>query len=319
MILILRILKMAGQNIYRNGLVSLVAVLVITFLFVIFNGLLFANSFEKAALDVVNSRLDLAINFVDDISESKVIAIERDLLVNFPEIREMTFISSKKAFANFVENFGEANRQLSTWLAANTKTSPLPATLVISADATLHAEIIKFLDASSYSNLFNLDSLSAGALAITAADKIIALDRTLSRISFVATIVFSALAILIIVAVLRLAIFSRGMEIGIMRLVGATKQFIRMPFILEGIFFGFAASLVGAIVFFTGLSQFDPTVFIGGNYGGIGEILATTIENFGDNFALILAWQILAAIAIGTFASFIATRKYLNSREVVFS
>jgi len=319
MILILRILKMAGQNIYRNGLVSLVAVLVITLLFVIFNGLLFANSFQKSALDVVNSRLDLAINFTDDIAENKVVAIERDLLATFPEIREMTFISSKKAFANFVENFGEANRELSMWLAANTGTSPLPATLVISANAELHAGIIKFLDESSYSRLFNLDSPATGTLVVTAADKIIALDRTLSRISFIATIAFSALAILIIIAVLRLAIFSRGMEIGIMRLVGATRQFIRMPFILEGVFFGFAASLVGAVVFFVGLSQFDPTLFAGGNYGSFGEILATTIENFFGDFALILAWQILAAIAIGTFASFIATRRYLNSREVVFN
>ncbi|MBU1090202.1 permease-like cell division protein FtsX [Patescibacteria group bacterium] len=319
MILLLRILRMTAQNIYRNGLTSAVAVLVITLLFMLFNGILFANAFQKTTLNLVNSRLDLALNFVKPASEFQASAIESDLRETFPEIREVSFISSEQAFVNFVKNFGKTNRQLSAWLQANTQESPLPATLVISADAELHEEIIKFLDSSRYGGLFNLDTPATGKLAIQTADKIIALDRTLSKISFVATLIFSALAILIIVAVLRLAIFLRGMEIGIMRLVGATKQFIRLPFILEGVFFGFAASLIGAGIFFLGLSRFNPAIFSGGPYGSFGEILATTIENFSSGFGLILSWQIIAAIVIGTFASFIATHRYLTSREVILS
>jgi cell division transport system permease protein len=319
MILLLRILRMAAQNIYRNGLTSIVAVMVITLLFVIFNGILFANAFQKTALSLVNSRLDLALNFTEEVDDFQATTIEDDLRETFPEIRKVNFISSEAAFVNFVKNFGKANRQLSTWLQANTKKSPLPATLVISADAELHEEIIKFLDASRYGGLFNLDTPATGKLAIQTADKIVALDKTLSRISFTATFVFATLAILIIVAVLRLAIFARGMEIGIMRLVGATKQFIRLPFILEGVFFGFAASLVGAITFFFVLSRFNIAAFSGGPYGSLGEMLSTTIQNFGNSFALILSWQIFAAIAIGTLASLIATRRYLSSHEVIFN
>ncbi|MCF7845772.1 MAG: permease-like cell division protein FtsX [Candidatus Peribacteraceae bacterium] len=317
MILFLRILRMTGQNIWRNGLTSIVAVSVITLLFVLFNGILFANEFQRTALTLVNSRLDLALNFTKSVDDFQVTAIESDLQDTFPEIRSIKFISSDAAFSNFIENFGKANRQLSTWLRANTKSSPLPATLVISADAELHEEIIKFLDSSRYSGFFNLDSPATGALAITAADKIIALDTTLSRISLLAVLIFSALGILIIVAVLRLAIFTRGLEIGIMRLVGATRQFIRLPFIFEGIFFGFTASLVGALIFFLGIARFDASAFSGSGFGSFGEMLATTIGNFGDKFGLVLAWQILAAITIGTLASIIATRKYLASREVI--
>ena len=308
---------MTGQNIWRNGLTSLVAVSVITLLFMLFNSILFANEFQKTALSLVNSRLDLALNFVEPVEDFEVTAIESELNSTFPEIRSINFISSDDAFSNFVENFGKSNRRLATWLRANTADSPLPATLVISADAELHSEIIKFLDASRYSGFFNLDSPATGALAITAADKIIALDTTLSRLSALAVLIFSALGILIIVAVLRLAIFTRGLEIGIMRLVGATRHFIRLPFILEGIFFGFAASLVGAGVFFFALSKFDAATFSGGGFGSFGEMLATTIDNFAGKFGLFLAWEILAAIAVGTLASVIATRKYLSSREVI--
>lgn len=317
MILFLRILRMTGQNIWRNGLTSIVAISVITLLFMLFNGILFANEFQKTALSVVNSRLDLALNFVQPVEDFQVNAIESEVQSSFPEIRSIKFISSEEAFKNFVENFGQSNRQLATWLRANTKSSPLPATLVISADANLHSEIIKFLDASRYGGLFNLDAPATGNLAITAADKIIALDRTLARVSLAAMLIFSGLGVLIIIAVLRLAIFTRGLEIGIMRLVGATRQFIRLPFIFEGIFFGFAASLIGAGIFFLGIARFDTSAFSANQFGSFGEMLSTTTQNFSNHFALILAWQILAAIMIGTFASVIATRKYLSSREVI--
>ena len=224
MILLLRVLRMAAQNIYRNGLTSAVAVLIITLLFALFNGILFASAFQKTALDLVNSRLDLALNFVKPANEFQVSLVESDLRETFPEIREVNFISSEQAFVNFVKNFGKANRQLSMWLQTNTEESPLPATLVISANAEIHGEIIKFLNNNRYGELFNLNAPATGTLVTQAADKIIALDRTLSKISFAATLIFSALAILIIIAVLRLAIFSRGMEIGIMRLVGCERD-----------------------------------------------------------------------------------------------
>ena len=319
MILFLRILRIATQNIYRNSLTSIVAIIIITLLFTIFNGILFSNTFQKTALSLVNSRLDLALNFTKDVDDFQVTAIKSDLHKTFSEIRDVNFISSEKAFMNFVKNFGETNHRLSTWLQTNTEESPLPATLVISVNADLHEKIIEFLDTSHYSELFNLDAPATGELAAQTANKIIALSKTLSRISFSATLIFSILATLIIVAVLRLAIFARETEIGIMRLVGATKQFIRLPFVIEGIFFGLTASFIGAGIFFFTLSRFDSTDFSRGVYGNFGEMLTMTISNFSENFILILGWQILAAIAIGTLASIIATHRYLTSDEVIFN
>ncbi|MFH1375464.1 MAG: permease-like cell division protein FtsX [Patescibacteria group bacterium] len=315
--MILRILRMAGQNIYRNGLTSIVAVLVITLLFVLFNGILFANAFQRTALELVNERLDLAINFVKPVDEFQINIIVDELNTNFPEIRSVGFISREQAFQNFLKNFGQANRRLATWLQANTEKSPLPATLVISADAELHAEIVRYLDSSNFSDLFNLDTPATGKLATETANKIIALDKTLSRISFLTTIIFSLLAILIIVAVLRLAIFARGAEIGIMRLVGATRAFIRLPFILEGVFFGVSASFLGALIFYGTIANFDATALTGGPYGSFGEMVDLTIQNLTGSFALTLSWQIFAAIMIGTLASVIATYRYLRSKELI--
>ena len=74
----------------------------------------------------------------------------------------------------------------------------------------------------------------------------------LGTISFVekamwaVTIVFSIAAVLLISTTVRLSIFARRREIEIMQLVGATRWFIRWPFILEGFFTGLVGSLLAA-------------------------------------------------------------------------
>lgn len=315
--ILLRLLRTTWQNIYRHGLTSLVAISVTTLLFFLFNVLLFAGYFQEAALNVVNQRLDLALNFEQKVNTSQVESLTEELQATFPEIRSVKFISSEEAFTRFLQNFGKSNVALAKWLQANTGESPLPATLVISADAKYHDEILKFLTASRFANLLDIHTSETGELASAAADKVISLDATVSEITLVSTIIFGFLSTLIIMAIVRLTILSRYTEVTIMRLVGATRQFVQMPFILEGVIFGITASLLSTFTFLLLITRLDTSALAGGIYGGFGELLKLATTNYLGEFALILGWQILASTAIGVVASLVATRRYLR-RDLVF-
>ena len=80
------------------------------------------------------------------------------------------------------------------------------------------------------------------------ADYIEQLSGLVRTIGIVVTTVFGIATMAIIVNTIRLAVNSRKNEIEIMRLVGATNWFIRMPFLLEGIFFGFCSAICTSII-----------------------------------------------------------------------
>lgn len=317
MIVLARVFRTTLQNISRHLLTSFVAVLIITLLFVLFNGIIFAKLFQSSALDLLDERLDIALSFTKNPSEFETQSLESELNKNFPEIKKIKFISSEEAFERFTKNF-TSNSQLATWLKKNTKESPLPATLVISADTEFHKEILQFLKKYHLSNILNLNDPATGKLASTTAEKILTFNKALSNISLFSAVSFAVLSVLIIVAVLRLVILSRKTELGIMRLVGATKNFIRLPFILEGIFFAVMASILGATIFYSLLNKISLKTFSDGIYGGFGELLELASVEYIKSFYLTLSWQMLVAIIIGTLASLIATRRYLK-REIVLN
>ena len=316
MTILLRILVSTYRNIIRHGLVSTAGILIITLLFLILNGLIFANLAQQSALALVNQKLDLALHFQTEPDTFQIDTMRTELASTFPAIRSTTFISSDTAFKNFLTNFATENPTLSRWIQGNTSESPLPATLVIAADPALHAPIIDWLSTSRFARMFDLASPDSSQLAITAAHKILTIDSALTRLSWVTGIVFGTLAALIIMAVLRLTILSRSTEITISLLVGATPRFVRLPFIFEGIFFGIAASSLGVGVFTLLLTQFDLAAVSAEIYGGLGELLTLASTGYLENIGLILGWQMLIAILLGCTASLLATHRYLR-RELI--
>ena len=89
------------------------------------------------------------------------------------------------------------------------------------------------------------------------------LSSVLNMIGVVLAIIQGASAVVLISNTIRMAIYARREEIGIMKLVGASNWFIRVPFVLEGMLQGFVGALFAvAMVFFarTRLESIDDTI-----------------------------------------------------------
>ena len=118
-------------------------------------------------------------------------------------------------------------------------------------------------------------------------------------------VVFSLTALLTVLVIIGMKVALRQDEVEIMGLIGASKGFIRAPFLLEGIFYG----MVGAFIAWgvTYLLLLYATPFLVGFLAGI-PILPVPIL-----FMLaLLAAELLLGIFIGTLGSFIAVRRYLK-------
>ena len=131
----------------------------------------------------------------------------------------------------------------------------------------------------------------------------------MQRIGFVAVIVFAIVSALIIFNTIQMAIFNRRQEIQIMRLLGASRGYIRGPFIVESSLYGLISALISILlinsIFVTASSTLQATT--------LGLLDIGYASNYlHSNFWLFLGMQVSIGIIIGAASSYIATRRYLK-------
>ena len=103
------------------------------------------------------------------------------------------------------------------------------------------------------------------------------------------------------------AVFSRRREIEVMKLVGATNWFVRVPFMLEGVVQGIVGAVLGILAVF-GLDRFLDTVVAGDD--GLGILTNFSVAS-GDVVATSLA-LFLGAVIITAIASMVAVSFYVK-------
>lgn len=177
------------------------------------------------------------------LSAQEILRVEKDLK-GVEGVSRVKFISSEEALANFVKTTGI---ELDSLLEQN----PLPATYVVKPARVDEVEKI----AEQVRRIQGVSEIRYGR------DIVVKLSKAL----FIFQIIFGVTILLLLGAsfssinnIVRLSIHSRRREIRIMQLVGATKWFIRWPFIFEGLFIGILGSLVAALLVwasYVGLSE----------------------------------------------------------------
>jgi cell division transport system permease protein len=118
--------------------------------------------------------------------------------------------------------------------------------------------------------------------------------------------VFAVISILVMMNILRIAIYNYKDEIEIMRLVGATNNYIRTPFIAQGFYLNLISGLIVAVFYVPVINFLIPYI---NRYLGV-----TTQPVFGLNFQIYatLGVTILAGIIVGLITSTLATERYLQ-------
>jgi cell division transport system permease protein len=136
-------------------------------------------------------------------------------------------------------------------------------------------------------------------------DRLISLVDTIKNSGAILTVFLTFLAIMITFNTIRLAIFSSSDQIGIMRLVGASNNFIRGPFIIEGILDGIIAAIVSFAIVIPAINFSSPYIV-----KFIPEINLQVY--FNENLIRLFSYQLLFGVGLGIISSFIAIRRYLH-------
>ena len=137
-------------------------------------------------------------------------------------------------------------------------------------------------------------------------EKLVGVFDAIEKITVVAALALIIVTIFLIINTIKLTIFSRKREIGIMRLVGASNSRIKLPFVIEGIILGMIGSIIPILVVVFGYTTM---------YDYFGGVLFSPVIKlvspmpFVVNASLII---LIIGMFVGMFGSARAVRRYIK-------
>ena len=216
----------------RAPLLSILGVVTIAFSLFAFGlfGLVAINI--RTALDQVEERVEVRA-FLDDSTEIESVAAAMKDIGEFPEVVRVEYVSQEQALARARKEMGE--------FADVFEAGVLPASIEVYLRSGMRDPITVKSVADRIRTYHFVDDVRYGEEWVAKLYRL----RNIATVAGVALgIAFAAVAIIIIGATIRMTVLARAKEISIMRLVGATDMFIRLPFLIDGLVKGVLGGLL---------------------------------------------------------------------------
>lgn len=248
----------------------------------------------------LDNQIAIVAYFKEDIDQ-KTIDSTRSDLSKVSEIKEIKFINREEAQKRLQEGSTVADNLIKSLQKSNIKFA-LEYLEITPASSETYSKVEDLLRSDTYKNTFS--EVQATKNFIQNLQKIYTWTRVIGG---TLVVVFALISILVMSNILRIAIYSFRDEIEIMRLVGATNNYIRAPFIAEGAYFNVIAALLVAVLFVPSLNALIPQ---------IESWLQIRVTS--NSSALIyqiyfsLALTIFSGILVGVLTSYAATQRYLK-------
>jgi cell division transport system permease protein len=280
------------MSLRRNGWMSLASLMTVALSLLILGlfSILVMNLTHMAS--TMESQVQVSVYLQDNQKEMDVREIGTRI-TKLPGVTKVTFVGKEEALTRFKQRLGQQQDLLSELGDAN----PLPNAFEVRVDRPDRVKPV----ALAVTQIKGVETARYGQEIV---EQLFGLTRMV-RIFGMVLIGFLALAALfIIINTIRLTVFARRREIGIMKYVGATDWFIRWPFLMEGMLLGSGGALLAVIL----LTQLYGMVT-----GQIYDTLAflPLLPKY-PYLHYVNLFLILSGLAIGALGSVISVKKFLK-------
>lgn len=282
----------AFKSLKRNTTISLASMATVLVTLLIFGVFLLAALNVGKGVEDIESKVEIKVFLEDDITMMDQREIEIKLM-DETGVKDVVYESRDAALDKFKDQLNEYKDLLNGY---DTETNPLPSSFLVKLDKPEYAQSV----ADSVVDMTGVESIGNDQDVI---NKISSFTKAIRWVGVVLFIVLVGVSLFLIINTIKLTVFSRRREVGIMKFVGATDWFIRWPFIIEGVVIGLVGAILSNIVLYF-------------SYNSLFSVLSKqliTISLVSPSYVLtMMLWQfILGGILIGAFGSFIALRKFL--------
>ena len=246
----------------------------------------------------IENKSEVVVVIKDGTSQADIDKLEQDLKAAV-NINSVSFYSKDAAWKNMMKDMTEEEKDLFDYADDN----PLPDTFKVTVK-----DIKRMGETTTQIETFaNVDSTQSPT---ELADFLISIRRVLTIVGFAVIMALVIVSLIIISNTTRASVFSRRKEINIMKYVGATNSFIRIPFFVEGMIVGIVAAVAALLL--TKFS-YEGVYNVFNNDFGLWKVLGVqNLYKFGDLYLYVALAYIGAGAIIGAIGTSISTGKHLK-------
>jgi cell division transport system permease protein len=283
----------------RNGAPSLAAIVTTVVTVVLLGMLIPIFQTAQGKSEEVRDQLNVQYALFPDATKAEIAGLKKKL-EGIPHVAEVTFISKGEALKTFESELEDKT------IIQELNSNPLPNSFEVNADDAANLPAIREVvfpngpEGAPFSpiinNEFDRQQSSKKIEEVTSALKIVLTVIT-------ALLVLASL--MLVGNTIRLSIYTRRREVEVMRLVGATRWFIRWPFMIEGVVVGFVGGLLAILILWLGkITVVDPLS------DDIGVLAAQNSSTLA--FPVLVAILFAASILVSTIGSGVTLRRFLK-------
>jgi len=277
---------------FRNAWLSLASVGTVTISLLILGISLLLVMNAQAFTRSLESGVEIRLFLDSGLSRVDVRDMERELKKT-PGIATVEFISREEALEEMKKNLGDRQDILEGLEEEN----PLPDAFRVKAEKADNVPAL----AAELEEMKGVDQINYGRGMV---EKLLAVIKWVRLAGGGLIIVLGVAALLLISTTIRLSLFARRKEIGIMKYLGATNWFVRFPFLLEGMILGFTGAVIASAMIYLGYISL---------VNRLDEVLPfVTLVTDRDTLLVVIGGLLGLGVVVGILGSAFSIRKFLK-------
>ena len=289
------LVKEGFRNTWTNRMMSIASICVLLSCLVLIGSasMIFLN-IDSLVQKIENENVIMV--YIDDEATDADIDELGIELQNLNNVQKIEFVAKEDAWAEQIATMDEAQAEFFT---EQTDEIPLPDAYKVTVK-----DLEQFT--STVKQIKKLDHIDTVRQNTDLAKKLAKISNGISIISIVIISVLFAISLFIISNTIKLTVYSRRLEISIMKSVGATNSFVQLPFVVEGIILGVVA---GVMSLFAVWGIYELAI---SRFGDVFNSIGLEPLNFMDYAWIMLGVFVAIGIVSGVGGSLITMRKYLT-------
>jgi cell division transport system permease protein len=292
----------AFRALRRNAAPSTAAIVTTSVTVILLGVLIPIFQTASAKSDEVRGQLNFQVALYADATQGEIDSLGREL-EGVAHVKTVEFVSKTQALEELKEDLGKDKaRELTSQLSEN----PLPASYRVTPDDAANLTGIREAIVSTAPNGKRQTISPIVEKIFDRQDESQKIEQVTGALKIVLTVITALLllaSLMLVGNTIRLSIYTRRREVEVMRLVGATRWFIRWPFMIEGMVVGFTGGLVAILILWLGkITIVDP----------LSDSFSFVAAQDNISFPALIAVLFASAVLVSAAGSGVTLRRFLK-------